>query len=363
MYFLLRSEKMKLRALICVLMLTFMANSAFAIYYWDLDQTRAPLIGLWANPNNWKATNSTDPATGNDPQATAANGDQEIQAYGMGAVITVDRNITFSVHYSNRARVFGGASLNIIPGGTLQALGWIRVGEKSQPGASSVIQTGGAMIFENGIRPDYADPGRLTLGDGGGGGVECTVMYHISAGTLTYLQPEAASGGQITVGDRVGVGIFRVTGTAPVIQMSALEMGGRAGSTNLTARASDATLIYDIVAGGVSAIGCSTNVYAKSYDASVTHLVLNLTETLDDPDAEIILVDNQGSNPVVGLFSDLNGRNWGGVAPEGAYVKLGDDYRILTYVGGDGNDIALLVPEPATLALLSLGMFVIRRKK
>lgn len=347
---------MKLR-LIAVLMVTLMANSAFAVYYWDLDATRAPLVGNWADANNWKATNSTNPGTlGNTPQFTAPMGDQEQQAYGTGAVVNVNTMNVFTTLISNRCRVYGGATMNVTDGGIV-GMGWLRVGEKSQVGASNVNQTGGRIEFVSGGK----DAPRLTLSDGNGGGVECSGYYNISGGTLTYDKVTPGTTGQITVGDRQGNGILHVIGTGGTIDMGALEMGGRIG---MTARQSTATLQFDIVAGGVSAVQVvSTSMYA----GGTNHLVTNLTEALADPGAVIVLVKNSGAAAVAGQFADWNG----GYATEGAGRDIGGgNVRILTYLYnaetgqvGTGNDIALLVPEPATLALLSLGMFVIRRKK
>jgi len=42
---------------------------------------------------------------------------------------------------------------------------------------------------------------------------------------------------------------------------------------------------------------------------------------------------------------------------------LSNVYDAATGQDGIGNDIALVVPEPATIALISLGLLAIRRKK
>ncbi|MBN1788703.1 MAG: PEP-CTERM sorting domain-containing protein [Sedimentisphaerales bacterium] len=363
---------MKLRSLIVVLVLAFAANSAFAVYYWDTDSARAPLIGSWSDVSNWVASNSTEPGpAGNIPQLQPADGDQEIQVYGAAGlpkpIVYVDDDQTFTCWYSNRVRFFGGATVNIIPGGTLQGIGWLRVGEGSQANegtTSAVIQTGGLMAFENGVRDDYKDPAGLTISDGGSGS-DCEGLYHISGGTMTYLHPEATAGGHLRIGDRGGVGTMRVTGTAPVVHMGALEMGGRAGKTDLS-RVADGTLVFEMTADGVSPIIVDDYVDVHTYEPSSTHLVVWLTEALDDPWGDIVLVDNRGTDPVHGQFDTFND----GFAYEGVRVYLSNGtWRMLTYrynadtMSLGGNDIALYTPEPATLALLGLGAFIIKRKR
>ncbi|MBN1787971.1 MAG: fibronectin type III domain-containing protein [Sedimentisphaerales bacterium] len=339
---------MKVRTMsLVVVFITLTINNTFAVYYWDPDSARAPLIGSWCDTDNWKATNSTDPGTaGNAPQFQPANGDQEIQMGSCptpGAVIIVDCNITFSVWYSNRVRIFGGTQLNLVPGGTLAGIGWLRIGEGSCPNegfTSAVIQTGGLMAFENGVRPDYKDPAGLTISDGGSGS-DCDGLYHISGGTLTYLHPEATDGGHLRIGDRGGVGTFRVTGTEPVINMGKLEMGGRYGKTDLS-RVADGTLMFDIVHDGVSPIVIDDYVNIHTYAPSTTHLVVNLTEPLDDY-YDIVLVHNKGPGLVEGRFDNFNG----GPAYDGVYCDIGMGIiRMLAYqydADGDGanNDIVL----------------------
>ncbi|WP_435578278.1 HYR domain-containing protein [Gilvibacter sp.] len=55
---------------------------------------------------------------------------------------------------------------------------------------------------------------------------------------------------------------------------------------------------------------------------------------------EIVLIQNDGSDPIVGTFNDL---------PEGAAISFGPFGGAITYTGGDGNDFALIVPETTVI--------------
>jgi len=71
---------------------------------------------------------------------------------------------------------------------------------------------------------------------------------------------------------------------------------------------------------------------------------LTLSGTFSGP---VILIDNDGTDPLGGTFDSVNG--------------LGS--LTLNYSGGDGNDLEL-VPEPASLVLLALcGVVALRRRR
>jgi hypothetical protein len=327
--------KKRLIFLIVALVIASMANSAFA-YYWDPPDP--PGDGRWGNPENW----GPDPPIG---PRKVPDGDQEIDVYGSTTNITLDDSQVFSCWYSNRARIYGGAILNIVDGGTIQGMGWLRVGENSRPGVSYVNQSGGAMIFENGPTTAYKDPAGLTLGDVGAGQTSMGV-YNMSGGTLTFIHPELNTGrqaGNIRLGDRQGEGTFHVTGSTSTIIMRALDIGGRNDKDET--RSARGNLVYTLDADGVSAIDVNY-VDVHTYIASVSHLVVEIGETvtLDNPYDVIVLVNNRGTGAVHGLFDTCNG----GSAAEGAEVDLGDGVvRSLTYVYADGvdaigNDIALI---------------------
>src|SRR5262249_3547832 len=50
----------------------------------------------------------------------------------------------------------------------------------------------------------------------------------------------------------------------------------------------------------------------------------------------VVIIDNDGSDPVTGTFPLL---------PEGAAIPVGSQTFHITYVGGDGNDVELIAPD------------------
>jgi hypothetical protein len=245
----------------------------------------------------------------------------------------------------NRMRVYNSGVLNIVAGGSLTGPGWFRVGSGD---TGTVNQSGGALILKEG-----QDTSNLVIGDSGG-----SSFYNMSGGTLTY----DGGDGQLIIGDRGGTGKFTVSGTAPLIQMKSFYVGGVSSD-----RPAIGTLQYDIGASGVSPIHCTLHVKLDLAGASSTaNLRINCLATPTDSSASIVLVENQGSNAVLGLFDTVTVINGGSAAPavsavEGAAVVLGCNPYTLTYKynaeanGGlgerdTGNDIALIPKLSITIS-------------
>ncbi len=64
--------------------------------------------------------------------------------------------------------------------------------------------------------------------------------------------------------------------------------------------------------------------------------------TSSPSDFEIMLIDNDGTDPVNGTFNNL---------PEGSDISFGSYNGRISYVGGDGNDVTLLPPSETTVVL------------
>lgn len=304
------------RLSVVVLLVGLIVGSASAAFDWDPN-----VVGNWGDAINWSGDIKPD-------------GSDEIRIQYPNSVVTLNSTEVFSSVTNNRVRVYAGATMNIVSGGYLEGPGWFRVG--TSEGVGTVNQTGGTLKLKKG-----KDTDKLGLGDQSAG----VGYYTISGGTLTY-DDTVSTEGQILVGARGGTGTFTVQGADPIIQMGKLYVGGDNS-------ASKGTLEFQIGSAGVSAIQVAKSVTLDVGGATSTAaLVLSLIGA--PPAGSILLVDNQGTAAVGGLFDSLNG----GSAAEGAAVALtygANTYNYtLTYVGGTGNDI-MLIPEPATLALLGFG--------
>ena len=189
-----------------------------------------------------------------------------------------------------------------------------------------------------------------------------TGNYDISGGSLTCSVSLDVGGGRNTADTQQTVGLFTVEGASPTISVTALRVGGY----DVTTTTNSGTLEFKL-GSGVSAIGCTSVSLDAGGSNSETDLLVSVTGT---PSGDILLVKNTGASAVVGSFDKLNG----GSALEGASITLGGVPYTLTYMydsvtkikgtvrDGTYNDIALL-PEPATIALLGLGLLLVRRNR
>jgi hypothetical protein len=188
-------------------------------------------------------------------------------------------------------------------------------------------------------------------------------QYIISGGTLTSNAAMSTNSGRLLVGTGFTTGgtgcttansegTFTIVGADATIDMKELYVGGYStfvGTGNLN---------FKVKAAGVSAITVTSTTLLA---AGAANLNVSVTGSYS---GTILLVENTGTSAVAGVFDSLNGSVG---AAEGTEVLINGYAYTLTYLyaaGADeiGNDIAL-IPEPATIALLSLGLIAIRRKK
>lgn len=243
-------------------------------------------------------------ATGNStisPTATAigvadgiglAAGNRTFNVVGAGDVLTVSARLTDEV----------GA-----PGGAL-----VKTGAGALVLAGVNTHTGGTQVQAGTLRVDGSILGPVTVAAGatlGGSGT--------FAGPLT-LQ----SGGRLAPGNSPGV--LTVGGLVGTVgSVFEAELNGPTPGTG-----------YDqLVVNGIVNLGGMTLLADLGFAAT--------------PVDALVLIANDGSDAVIGTFDAL---------PEGALVDLGSQSALITYVGGDGNDVVLFgftpIPEPTAALLL-----------
>jgi len=331
---------MKLKSI--VLLVCLMASASFASVY--------PLAsGNWSDAANW-SKGVVPPDDGDEIKLLGSASDN---AVSQDFVITVNSNVgNYSATKIDTGR---GSNLLVATGGYI--------------GNGREMHIGDAGASGNG-----SDDGSLTIA---GGTVDITGAGKLQIGYKAHVVDNPISGARgglvsITSGSLVGtagriyvacssadgsIGKLSVTGSAATISMGG-EMYIANDSASASGNTGQGTLEFNVVNGDVSRIQVlKTIIDSQNEEAAIATLLVSGTGSA--PIADIILVENTGIDAVVGAFDN---------AGEGAQFNVGGVMMTLTYqyiagVDGIANDIALVIPEPATLALLGLGLFAIRRKK
>ncbi|MBN1788702.1 MAG: PEP-CTERM sorting domain-containing protein [Sedimentisphaerales bacterium] len=288
--------------------------------------------GNWAEPTLW-----------DKGYVPLDDGDEIKIGNGDGYTVTVNTDVgAYNLTKIDTAR---DCTLLITEGASLQTGREMHIGDAGMSGSGTDIgyltQTGGTLTNEGKLQIGYK------LGGDG--------TYTISGGALT------GSGGRIYVGCSSAdgsIGTLKVVGSAATITQGNM-MYIANDSSSSSGNTGTGTIEFELAADGtVSPIHVTeTIVDSMNEEAALAQLIV--TATGADPVAPLLLIENTSGELVRGMFDTVNGV----AGVEGAYVPVGSSVYQLTYTGGDGNDIMLLIPEPATLALLSLGVFIVRKKK
>jgi len=345
---------MKLKFLV-ILLVCLMSSGTFAatIGAWNAPADTNGVVGSWSNPLMWVADVV--------PVPTTVTGD-EIKIQSPGSTVTIDD--TASINYIQRLTLGSTDSTRPIVVNITEpdpefttTFGMYEFRVSSPSGAtanaySQVNQTGGTLNVDDLMITRCKSNTTVTVQG----------EYKISGGTIQTRGSKnriLVAAYAETMGP-AGTGTFIVDGDGGTINAGSLFVGSNVSSS--TAGAGTGTLQFNLVGGVVSEITVATQVSLDQTTGSTTKLVVNGSTAAP----VVLLVETIGANPVVGLFDTINGI----AAPEGAIVSLAGSYYVLTYIydaatatPGAGNDIALLIPEPATVALLSIGLLAIRRRK
>lgn len=341
-----------MKKLLVLALLLAIAGSASAV---TLGTWGSKGAGLWSDGSKW--------SSGSVPALPTTTSD-EVKIQSANADVTIDNS---QLSDYNCRITMGGASgviIRIVDGANF-GMGEARVGAKvssTTSGYATLYQTGGTLTTTD-----------LLVGRGAGTTLDSAVAngtYEISGGLLQY---RSGGAGRLYIGAGVNtntespvenfVGSFIVIGSASTINFRKLYVGSdgtRYGTGNLEFRIGE---------DGVSRItvaDASGTILDGGAGNGIANLVLSMLG--DAPAGNIVLVENLGTGAVSGTFDRLNGVV--GAAAQGAEVLLGGNTYTLSYVydavsgmDGNGNDIALvLVPEPASIAILGMGAFLLRRR-
>lgn len=217
----------------------------------------------------------------------------------------------------------GGAKVTVKPSGTLNVNGQINHWVKEWP---------------QGV---YVDGGTLNVGgdyrvDGGGNGAINSLNVSSGTANLAYLE---LGWWAWNSGSGEGKGVLNLLGSDGTITLSQNFVMGEFGGLNYQV-ASDGT-VTPVTSQG---LGGSASVTVNG------ELIVDLSAMAAAP-AEIVLIDNGGVDAISGVFDSVS------ITGASGYT--------LNYAGGDGNDLTVVIPEPGTIGLLSLGglgLFLFRRR-
>jgi len=325
-----------MKKVIVLLAVCLMTNGVFAASVYITGS------GDWSNAATW--------STGSVPLTSTTD---ELKLFknvsdtsGDGYIVTISTNVGNYNSGSCKIDTVRDTTLQIVDGGFIGNNKEIHTGKADASGNGTdngyIVQTGGTVQNDGKLFMGYK---KLESGTVGG-------VYTISGGTLNgagriYI---AAGGADDSKGK------FQVVGSAATISLGG-EMYIANDSSTASGNTGNGTLEFNVVNGAVSKIQVlKTIIDSQNEAAAVATLLVSGTGTA--PTANIVLVENTGTSDVVGVFDN---------AAEGTIFNVGGVNMTLTYkyvAGTDNvaNDIALVIPEPATLALLGLGLLAFRRK-
>jgi hypothetical protein len=309
-------------------------------------------VGFSATLANWSGAAAGDanhpvgtgpwsgPFWGSPPTkiaAAPATPADEIKVTKPKKVCTVDSN---AGNYICKLSISGGPDvatapkLEIVKGGYL-GIGEFRVGAGGAAKTGTigcVVQTGGTLCMGDDMKLGRSSTSADNPNDGKG-------YYTISGGTIMYSAAAPRAGlciGGNGSGATASEGTFKVIGKGASIKVKKLFVGNDGYKGIGTG-----TVEFELDANGVSPIQAAEGVTIDAgNESSTAKLVISAGAAA--PKTDIVLVDNQGNNPITGIFDTVNGNPAAEGAEAAVSCAAGKYYYKLTYKGGTGsNDIML----------------------
>ena len=197
----------------------------------------------------------------------------------------------------------------------------------------------------NSLAIKFASPS-ATLFLNSGDGDDTITIDSIHPGFTGNLLIDADTGiDTVNIGEAViGSGIDV---TAEVINVQSQFKPGSAGAIFRGGSAgfqSTSGFTFNISGSGSTPIFGDVQVFGS---VDLTGGELNVTSSLTSlPVSPLILVSNDGTDPLTGTFDGL---------PEGTSLTINGANFLLTYFGGDGNDVAITAVPPAPPGVIDLG--------
>ena len=179
-----------------------------------------------------------------------------------------------------------------------------------------------------------------------GGSISSSSPLDIQDGLLTGSGPiygSVINRGRIVPGlSSDGIGMIQISGD--YIQPAVAEAGGpyeviEGENVQLAGTVSESRGALDIEIGGLEAAQFDQLQVSDSVKLGGTLNVSLVNGFLPNVDDTVIIVENDGTYSVVGVFAGLD---------EGAVFAVGGAKFRITYQGGTGNDVVLIAVDPAT---------------
>ncbi len=221
----------------------------------------------------------------------------------------------------------------------------------SAGGVQPAIQAG--LNFNNEVRKVVVDPGTtltidglISKGSNGGVTKEGAGNLVLNANN-TYTQATTVTLGTLTVnGSQPGSAISVAagatligTGTTGPVSLAAGSFispaGTNAGTLNVKGNLTfAATSSYKVSINGAAAGQFDVLKVTGAVDLTGATINISVGSFSANADTAIVIIDNDGSDAVKGTFAGAN---------EGDTISVGGGGFKITYKGGDGNDVALIV--------------------